>query len=584
MENFTKFVKARKESEEDEKEVPANIEAAQSVLNISGEWTITDGHGRAYRCVWHQVHGSDSFTGNQFFQSNEDTWFVSGKVGKDFIEWTVSTVAWRGVLTNDGRSIENGRFWRKDDGMELGTFTGVAGTEAKRKFEEEKARVLTRIKEGSVEAYHISGAMKRHKDVILALIQKGGPRAINIKHELIGGPMMGKKEVVLALIGKGVVVDPSEVHDAIRYDEDIKAPMEEAKKKFEEEKAEVLTKIDVGDQQNAINVRREIMNGPMMGDKDVVLAFIRKGDDWAFQFASANIHNDKEVALAAVKLIGLALMDASDELKNTKEVVIAAVQQNWRAHKFASEDLQKDPDIKKFVIDAVSKNGEFMFASDALTNDPEFVLKVVETDGYAFMFASHALNKDREFVLKVVETNGDAFRFASDALKKDSEFILKVVEKDGKAFEFAHDTLKNDKDFVLKVVEKDGTAITYASEELKNDADIVRTAFQQINTKPFDKSEDVKSLVLETVRKRGLALKFASDKLKNAKDVVLAAVHQDVDACGWMDRAMWAEKEVVLAIVQKNLVQKNCKFPMFSSDHLRKDPDIKKFVIDFSPD
>ena len=45
----------------------------------------------------------------------------------------------------------------------------------------------------------------------------------------------------------------------------------------------------------------------------------------SLMYASADLKNDKEVVLAAVKQDGYSLAHASDDLANDKEVVLAAV-------------------------------------------------------------------------------------------------------------------------------------------------------------------------------------------------------------------------------------------------------------------
>lgn len=63
-------------------------------------------------------------------------------------------------------------------------------------------------------------------------------------------------------------------------------------------------------------------------------------------------HNDKEVALAAVKRNGLVLDCCSKELKNDFDIVLAAVSNNGVSIKYASDNLK---DNKK-IVDAALKN------------------------------------------------------------------------------------------------------------------------------------------------------------------------------------------------------------------------------------
>ncbi len=63
-------------------------------------------------------------------------------------------------------------------------------------------------------------------------------------------------------------------------------------------------------------------------------------------------HNDKEVALAAVKRNGLVLDCCSKELKDDFDIVLAAVSNNGVSIKYASDNLR---DNKK-IVDAALKN------------------------------------------------------------------------------------------------------------------------------------------------------------------------------------------------------------------------------------
>ena len=66
-----------------------------------------------------------------------------------------------------------------------------------------------------------------------------------------------------------------------------------------------------------------------------------------------------------------------------------------------------------------------------------------------------------------------------------------------------------------------------ASKEEMDDVKIVRTAFQQMLQKPFEPSEDLKSLIIEAVSKDGLHLQFATTDLRKDKEVVRVAVQQN---------------------------------------------------------
>ena len=89
---------------------------------------------------------------------------------------------------------------------------------------------------------------------------------------------------------------------------------------------------------------------------------------FALEFASEDIHIDREIVMTAVKKDGLALKFTSEDLKKDREIVMAAVKQNGDALKFASEDLKRDREI---VMAAVKQDGgALVFASEDLQKGP----------------------------------------------------------------------------------------------------------------------------------------------------------------------------------------------------------------------
>jgi len=75
-----------------------------------------------------------------------------------------------------------------------------------------------------------------------------------------------------------------------------------------------------------------------------------------------------------------------------------------------------------------------------------------------------------------VSQYGEALEFASAALRNDKEVVLKAVAQDGCALEFASDELRNDKEVVLVAVTQWGYALKYASAALRNDKEVALKA------------------------------------------------------------------------------------------------------------
>ena len=65
-------------------------------------------------------------------------------------------------------------------------------------------------------------------------------------------------------------------------------------------------------------------------------------DEWALQYASEDLRNDRMFVMKIVQKDGRALYCASEDLRNDRQVVLAAVKQNGLALYYASEDLLND--------------------------------------------------------------------------------------------------------------------------------------------------------------------------------------------------------------------------------------------------
>lgn len=104
-----------------------------------------------------------------------------------------------------------------------------------------------------------------------------------------------------------------------------------------------------------------------------------------------NENSSKEEVLAAVKVDGYQLTNASTALKNNREVVFAAVTQYGYAIKFASCEMRKHKDI---MLAAVRYDGEFLhLAAENLQDDEELVRDAVQNNPRALRFASEPLQE-----------------------------------------------------------------------------------------------------------------------------------------------------------------------------------------------
>ncbi len=240
---------------------------------------------------------------------------------------------------------------------------------------------------------------------------------------------------------------------------------------------------------------------PNFNDKKIFTQVVRCFGQAVFDIKS--FRKDREIILAAVNQVGLALFYADISLRKDREIVLAAVQQTGGALAYAGKSLKKDREI---VLAAVKQEGLALeYADVSLKKNREIVLAAVQQDGWALKYANESLKKDQEIVLAAIQQNGYVIKYADASLKKDREIVLAAVQQRGSALEYADESLKKDREIALAAVKQDGWALFYADASLKKDRDIV----------------------LAAVKQDGLTLKYADESLKKDRDIVLAAVKQN---------------------------------------------------------
>ncbi len=184
---------------------------------------------------------------------------------------------------------------------------------------------------------------------------------------------------------------------------------------------------------------------------------------------------DREQALAAVSIDGLALEGLDDSFKKDKEIVLAAINEYGGAFEYAHESLKKDREV------LLASLAEHVFAmedtDDSFKKDKEFVMEAININGHALEFIDESFKKDKEIVMQALRQNGEAFEYADESLKNDKEFVLDAVSVDGQAVLYhTSESLKNDKEVVLAAIKQNPDAIYNASDELQDDAELKKIA------------------------------------------------------------------------------------------------------------
>ena len=306
--------------------------------------------------------------------------------------------------------------------------------------EEERAKLLSDIKEG------------RDKDFETA--QRWG----------------GDREVLLALIYHNVQI--------YSFDSDgtyiVYPPLGIASAELRCDKQVVLAAVAV-DADNYVKV----ISPELKSDKEVALATVTSSGA-ALGFLPVELRNDAEVVMAAVTSYGQALEYASVALQDDWEVVRSAVDQDGCALRYASLKLQDD---KQIALAAICCSGNrrargfaFDYISSRLRGDKECAMAAVSQKWHQLQNTSVELQSDREVVLAAVTNGGDALEYASLDLRADKEIVLAAVTNDGDALKYASRDLRADKEIVMAAVSQSAFALDKMSDELDIDEDIVLAA------------------------------------------------------------------------------------------------------------
>lgn len=261
-----------------------------------------------------------------------------------------------------------------------------------------------------------------------------------------------------------------------------------------------------------------------------------KENPFAFYYASNNLKSYKEVALSAVKdpECGYLLQYASEELRNDKEVVTASLmlESNRDVFKFASHDLRNDKEFVLWLLQSM----EILWIkqlSEELSNDEEFLLKIIKLHPKNAIAVSPALRKNREFVLDAVAIVGGSLHFFPN-FKDDRTVVYMAIASDGHSFSRASKRLQKDRELALFAVK----------------------AYANILQLLIDKFKDDKEIVLIAVKEVWYTLEHASERLRSDKEVVLADITSCEDAIQYVGKILLEDKVFLVDLKEKfpNLV------------------------------
>jgi len=152
-----------------------------------------------------------------------------------------------------------------------------------------------------------------------------------------------------------------------------------------------------------------LFNSEIKSDTEIIKTYISrlnvKWDTDTLEHVSEEFKANKEFIKSLLSINGFVLKDVSDELKNDKDVVLTSVKQNGGTLEYASDELKADKDV---VVLAVSNPNikdtsgnigyALQYASNELKADKEVVMAAVSNDQFALKFASEELQNDPDII------------------------------------------------------------------------------------------------------------------------------------------------------------------------------------------
>lgn len=238
------------------------------------------------------------------------------------------------------------------------------------------------------------------------------------------------------------------------------------------------------------------------------------------KFASPELQNDPDVVLAAVTQTGYALYYASDRLKNKREIVLAAIRKNPEALKYASDKLRGDVEI---CLEVLKRHPwSFLFASKEFLCNPEKMLKAVEVDYGALNEADIALTSDPDFMLKAIRINGYSFEYASPELLEDVDLrILSQYRKAEFEFDMVVKTLNLTRADVFNTfVDITKDSVTDYVKEMKKNLGAEGLSAEQLKQLQEELDKMIKTISQARERQVNLQKKHADEKLAELDGVL----------------------------------------------------------------
>ena len=156
---------------------------------------------------------------------------------------------------------------------------------------------------------------------------------------------------------------------------------------------------------------------------DLECAMVGLNNDHTLYYSTPELHKNRDLMLAAVRINGKHLMFATPKHKADREIVLAAIRQDGVVLEWAAPELRADRTVVMVAVQTCSYDS-LKFASPELQADRDVVMAAVRHKGSALKYASPELQADRDIVMAAVQEWGRAILYAAPSLQADRDIVM----------------------------------------------------------------------------------------------------------------------------------------------------------------
>ncbi|KAL9653717.1 hypothetical protein ABK040_014663 [Willaertia magna] len=309
------------------------------------------------------------------------------------------------------------------------------------------------------------------------------------------------------------------------------------------------------------------------------------------QYSSAEIRDDKEIALLALMHDPKSFQYLSDKLQSDEELFSLAIKYDphfncFKGYPFSNEFLKKIIKYnhrffsycsiylrsdKEFIINTMKQFPDLWYsAAPALKHDKEFLQ-------YAFQYGTYYDNDNKEMMLSRCHV------YASERLKRDKDFIWTVFKKIGLISKEKAE-YNSIKEMALEAAEKPSFSLNYLSKEMQEDKDIIRKIFTHHPNNLIDKHDLCdkfdRDIALYVVKRKGDLLKYLREQFKSDFEIVLEAVKQNGNALQYASNNLRESETIVMEAIKVNPES----FNYYAIGAARRNKNIISYFVEKSPD